>query len=100
MPDQLDCLKLSHEDGIALVQLDHPKPTNPFSSSMNQALIRLAPELDADETIQAIVITGGEGRSFSAGGDFSEVSQLRERDEIRSYLNIILDLYVSILRIS
>jgi carboxymethylproline synthase len=52
-----------------------------------------APRLDA------LILTGGTGRSFSVGGDFNDVSRLSEEPDIRAYLGEIIDLYISILEV-
>lgn len=93
----LDIQKIEGE--ILLIQLNHAKPQNPFSRKMNQELIDLASEIPNINSLKAVVITGGKDRSFSVGGDFNEVSQLREDEEVAALVEEIFDLYIALLNI-
>lgn len=100
LPDaQADLLRVSLEDGILLVEFSHPKKTNPFSRKMTVALRDLATRINSAPEVKAVFLTGGVDRSFSAGGDFEDVSKLSERVQIRGYLLEIIDLYVALLAI-
>jgi len=57
-------------------------------------------EADKEDSVEAIVITGGERRDFSAGGDFKEVSQMRTVNEVVSWIDRIIKLYTTILSVS
>lgn len=97
-------LKLDIQDGIATVTFNREKDTNAFSRNMTLELLSICHWLQEDgrsETpeINALVLTGGTGRSFSVGGDFCDVSTLSEEPQIREYLGEIIDLYISILRV-
>ncbi len=87
------------EDGICELRLSHENPKNPFSRAMTQRLITLAPELNADAAVKAVVLWGGADRSFSVGGDFRDIAALKTHSEMRAYLLEIIDLYIAILRI-
>lgn len=92
------------DDGIARVQFNREKDTNAFSRQMTIDLLELCRLVSADgasdRKVQALVLTGGQGRSFSVGGDFNDVSKLSEEPEIRAYLGEIIDLYIAILQVS
>lgn len=92
------------EDRVACVTFRREKDTNAFSRGMTLDLMevcRLVVEdgRASEPSIDALVLTGGVGRSFSVGGDFHDVSALAEEGEIRSYLGEIIDLYISILQV-
>ncbi len=89
-----------NQDGNLWIQFDHEKETNPFSRKLTVAIIQLAQQIETDESIKSLVLTGGLGRSFCAGGDFNDVSRLKEKEETRLYLYEIIDLYQAILKIS
>lgn len=71
--------------GVALVWLDRPERRNAFHWAMQAALHAALADLDADESVRAIVVTG-RGRAFSTGADLQdgfahtdeEVAGLRE----------------------
>lgn len=97
-------LGVAIDDGVATVTFKREKDTNAFSRGMTLELTKVCKELVEDgrspePAIGAVILTGGIGRSFSAGGDFNDVSVLAEEQQIRSYLGEILDLYIAILRV-
>jgi carboxymethylproline synthase len=52
-----------------------------------------------NEDIDAIIVTGGSGRSFSAGGDFNEVKNLSTEEDINEWIDRVIDLYASVLKV-
>lgn len=99
-----ETLSVDVDARIATVTFRREKDTNAFSRKMTLELMDFC-RLVADDgrsespSIDALVLTGGAGRSFSVGGDFNDVSALAEEGEIRRYLGEIIDLYVAILRV-
>jgi len=57
-------------DGIALLTLDNP-PVNALNFALRAGLLAAVGEAAADDSVQAIVLTGS-ARAFSAGGDIRE----------------------------
>ena len=82
------------------IQFDHLKETNPFSRKLTLAITRLNTEIELDSQIRGVVFYGGSNRSFSSGGDFNDVSQLKTADETKLYISEIIDLYQSVLRLN
>ena len=64
---------LERRDRVALITLNRPKALNALNLAMMNELVTLAAELDADESIGAIVITGSP-RAFAAGADIKEMA--------------------------
>jgi enoyl-CoA hydratase/carnithine racemase len=56
------------EDGVAVATLNRPEVLNAVDGSMRTALARLLEQVEADDSIRALVLTGA-GRGFCAGGD-------------------------------
>jgi enoyl-CoA hydratase/carnithine racemase len=56
--------------GVAVVTLDRPDRLNAFTVVMGRELARLFAELDADDTVRVVVVTG-RGRAFCAGADLA-----------------------------
>ena len=63
---------VGREDGVGLVTLSRPEKLNAMNRKLSGELRDAVKELDADETIGCIVITGAGDRAFSAGGDIHE----------------------------
>lgn len=58
----------SREGGVATVRMNDPERRNAFSMAMRVALLDTFRTLEADQTVRAIVFTGGETQ-FCVGGD-------------------------------
>ena len=77
-------LVLVERDGmVALVTLNRPKQLNALSDELMQALVEQLTELDADDAVRCIVITGNE-RAFAAGADIGMLSQTSPVDAATS----------------
>jgi 2-oxoglutaroyl-CoA hydrolase len=66
-----DILRLERdaERGVATITLDDPEKHNRVPMAARTQLAELLDELDADDAVSVIVITGAGERAFSAGGD-------------------------------
>ena len=70
---------VDREDGVGIITLNRPDKLNAMNRRLSGELRDAVKELDADDGIGCIVITGA-GRAFSAGGDIHE-----QREDERSY---------------
>ncbi|OGQ47772.1 MAG: enoyl-CoA hydratase [Deltaproteobacteria bacterium RIFCSPLOWO2_02_FULL_46_8] len=70
------------EEPIAVVQLNRPEALNALSPELMLQLVRALEELDHDNAIKAIVITGSD-KAFAAGADIKEMAPL-SANEIKS----------------
>ena len=59
-------------DGVAVVTLNRPEAMNALNLKLREELIVLARELDADESVAAVVFTGAGDKAFCAGADLKE----------------------------
>jgi len=66
-------LKVSISDQVATVLLDRPK-VNALNSQVFSEIGRCATELQYDDSVRAVVITGGE-KVFAAGADIKEMAE-------------------------
>lgn len=66
----MDHIGLVVADGIATITLNRPDQLNAFTTTMENELIAAYDQLDADDSVRAIVLTGA-GRAFCAGADLS-----------------------------
>ena len=61
-------LLASVDDGVAVLTLNRPERRNAFSPAMVQAIGRVLSDLDVDDSVGCVVVTGA-GGAFCAGGD-------------------------------
>ncbi len=99
-PQAHDFVKKELQDGILILELNHPNKHNPFNKALEQAVIKNLNEANAQEEVKAIVLTGGAGKSFSVGGDFNEVKLLKGGDEVDAWIDGVISLYVSSLQVT
>jgi enoyl-CoA hydratase len=60
------------EDGVAVLTLNRPESLNAMNRKLGQELHHAVKQMEADDAIGCIVITGAGERAFSAGGDIKE----------------------------
>jgi len=60
---------------IAVLTLNRPAQLNAINYAMADTLMRLLDELETDDAVRAVIITGAGDRAFSAGGDIREFSE-------------------------
>jgi enoyl-CoA hydratase/carnithine racemase len=68
----MDPILLERRGGVGLVTLNRPEKLNALNAELVDQLVSALHDLDADEGVGAIVITGAGDRAFSAGGDLAE----------------------------
>jgi enoyl-CoA hydratase len=61
---------------IAVVTLNRPKVLNALNAVMVRELREAFAELDADDAVRCVVLTGSGERAFAAGADISELNAL------------------------
>lgn len=59
---------LSNQNGIATVTLDRPEKMNALSEEMYLELTRIFAELQTDDSVRAVIVTGA-GKAFCSGSD-------------------------------
>ncbi|MDX1611979.1 MAG: enoyl-CoA hydratase/isomerase family protein, partial [Candidatus Thermoplasmatota archaeon] len=74
-----DLVQTKIEDNLALVTLNSP-PVNALSQAMLKALDGTLDDLEANEDVRAVVITGAGNNAFCAGADVNEMSQMKPED--------------------
>lgn len=67
-------IQIEKSDGVAVVTLNRPEAMNAMSRDMRRALDQAFKELNADDSIRAIVLTGAGERAFTAGLDLKELA--------------------------
>jgi enoyl-CoA hydratase/carnithine racemase len=75
-------IEVESDGPIRLIRLNRPEQLNATNHELHAGLAELFPQIDADPDVRAVVLTGN-GRAFSAGGDFTYLDRLTKDDELR-----------------
>jgi len=65
-----ETLRTACEDGVFTLTLNRPDKLNAFTQTMMTELLAVYDEIDRDDAVRAVIVTG-EGRGFCAGADLS-----------------------------
>jgi len=68
-----DVVLVSRDGPVAIVTLNRPQAMNALSQTLRRDLARVFRELEADDDVRAIVLTGAGTRAFTAGLDLKEL---------------------------
>jgi enoyl-CoA hydratase len=78
-----ELIKVERRERVGLVTLNRPKQLNALSPQLMQELGRALLELDGDEGVGAIVITGNE-KAFAAGADIAVMKDFSYMDAFKT----------------
>jgi enoyl-CoA hydratase/carnithine racemase len=80
--DLPDVIRVDADGPVRIVRLMRPGQLNAVNEELHLGLTRVFPQLSADPEARAAVITG-EGRAFSAGGDFDLLDRMAKDRALR-----------------
>jgi enoyl-CoA hydratase/carnithine racemase len=75
-------IRVDVDGPVRVIRLMRPEQLNAVNDELHLALTRLFPQLSADHDARVAVITG-EGRAFSAGGDFDLLDRMAADRSLR-----------------
>ncbi len=78
-----ETILVDRDGGVATVTLNRPRVLNAMNLALSRELGHAIAELEADDAIGAIILTGAGDRSFSAGADIHEMRTLTPEDTAR-----------------
>jgi enoyl-CoA hydratase len=81
--DSLVLVERQADERTALVRLNRPQQLNALNGQVMDELCQALEELDRDEGVRAIVVTGNE-RAFAAGADIGEMATATPVDMLRN----------------
>jgi enoyl-CoA hydratase/carnithine racemase len=84
----LEHVLLDRSEGVGTLTLNRPDKLNAFAGRMRQELAEALAELEGDESVRVIVITGA-GRAFCAGGDVDYMADLVERRDVEAMAALV-----------
>ncbi len=76
-------LLLEIDDGMAVVTIDRPEKLNALNHTVLEELYQLFSDLEADEAIKGVLLTGAGEKAFVAGADLKEIKELSGEAGIR-----------------
>ena len=87
---EYETIRLERRGRVAWITLDRPEALNALNTQLMHELVALTAELDRDDAIGAIVVTGSE-KAFAAGADIKEMAdrstaEMREADHFGPWL--------------
>jgi 2-(1,2-epoxy-1,2-dihydrophenyl)acetyl-CoA isomerase len=68
-----DDLRAEIDDGVAVITMNRPDRRNAFSQAMISAMAEVLAQVEADEAVGCVVLTGA-GGAFCAGGDVKSMA--------------------------
>ena len=80
--DLPDVIRVDADGPVRLVRLTRPEQLNAVNDDLHLGLTQVFPQLSADPDARVAVITG-EGRAFSAGGDFDLLDRMAKDRVLR-----------------
>lgn len=91
-----DVVRVEADGPVRIVRLNRPEQLNAINEELHLGLTQLFPQLSADEDARVAVVTG-EGRAFSAGGDFDLLDRMANdrglrRDVIAEGRELVLNM--------
>lgn len=81
---------VTYQEHIATITLNRPDKLNALSPVMRKELFEVIRELEHNNNIRAIVITGA-GRAFCAGGDIEYLRELRKDKNCIGFKNLLAE---------
>ena len=66
----------ARQDGIALITLNRPEKLNALSFELMRELDTELTQIETDDTVKVVLLTGAGERAFSAGADIHEMAGL------------------------
>ncbi|WEN43569.1 putative enoyl-CoA hydratase echA8 [Thauera sp. GDN1] len=79
-----ETLEVAREAGVATIWMNRPDVHNAFNAQLIADLTTACIELDADDSVRAVVLAG-RGKSFSAGADLNWMKAAGEASEAENF---------------
>lgn len=74
--ENLENVKTELNDGILIVTIDRPKVLNALNAQTVDEIGRVFAEARDDESVRAVILTGGGEKAFVAGADINELARM------------------------
>lgn len=94
-----DRLRLEVSDHVAVLTLDRPDKLNAIDVAMDRALNQLVYELNADDDVRVVILTGAGERAFCVGSDLTDLEGYGTSWQYRNRVDRQLDYALGLLRL-
>src|SRR5438034_4772713 len=86
MDSQLETqdLLFTKERHVATITLNRPRKLNTMTADMGRELFKIADELNEDDNIRVVILTGTGERAFSAGTDVKVIDEFGTNWQLRN----------------
>jgi len=95
----MSLVSVEKEAFIGWIILNRPEKYNALNIQLMKEMISAANELDNDDIIKIIVLTG-QGKTFSSGIDLSEIASLEKPEDIERIFSTLREVFIKYLSIS
>ncbi|MBW2056960.1 MAG: enoyl-CoA hydratase/isomerase family protein [Deltaproteobacteria bacterium] len=94
---------LASRDRVAKITLNRPEKLNALNSRMNSELIEAVDQVERDDTLRVVILTGAGDRAFCSGSDLTELREtapleLRRRIEAANTIRKITKPVIAMIR--
>ena len=89
-------VEIDRQGAVAILRFNRPQALNALSLELARGIAQTLVELDADDDVDAIVVTGAGPKAFCAGVDLREARAMQVAD-IESWFGTVCNVYRQIL---
>lgn len=86
-----DLVLLEVQDGVAVVTLNRPEALNAMNTPVQRRLRAVLEQLETDDAVDVVILTGAGEKSFVAGADIKELARRNPMDGLRAYMQRLYD---------
>jgi len=72
----MSLVTVSKSDGICTVKINRPDKYNAMNMDVANELIKVFKEIDTDDSVKVVILTGEGDKAFSAGADIAYMSTI------------------------
>ena len=83
----MSMISTSNDEGVCIVTINRPSKLNAMSIDVAKEIISTFKELDKDDSVRVIILTGEGDKAFSAGADIEYMSKI-SADESEVYAKL------------
>lgn len=84
-------LRARHDDGIEVITFNRPQALNAMDIATMQMFYDAIDDLETDDTLRVLILTGAGDRAFSSGGDLNDLADKSTEDDARHFITIMGD---------
>ena len=72
----MENVRIETSDGVAIITVDRPKVLNALNAQTVGEIWQAFEQARADESVRAVILTGGGEKAFVAGADIPELAKM------------------------